>query len=142
MKKDITWRFISVYGFAYEERKLEFINVLHNMYASWSGPRVGGDFNLTRESYEKNTGNINQRCADLFNDWINKFALMEMKNPSRKFTWGNNQDNLIMALLDRVFISTCWDNLFPASSVKVKPRVGSDHAPLVVDTGAIKIPPK
>jgi hypothetical protein len=66
---------------------------------------------------------------------------MEVKNSSRKFTWGNNQDNLIMALLDRVFITTCWDKLYPASSVKVKPRLGSDHAPLIVDTGAIKIPP-
>jgi hypothetical protein len=46
-----------------------------------------------------------------------------------------------MALLDRVFITTCWDRMYPASSVKVKPRLGSDHAPLIVDTGAIKPPP-
>jgi hypothetical protein len=46
-----------------------------------------------------------------------------------------------MTLLDRVFITTCWDKLYPASSVKVKPGLGSDHAPLIVDTGAIKIPP-
>jgi hypothetical protein len=65
-----------------------------------------------------------------------------MKILSRKYTWGNNQDNLIMALLDRVFITTCWDNLFPSSNVKVKPRLRSDHAPLVVETGAIKVPPK
>jgi hypothetical protein len=140
-KNDVIWRFISIYGSAYEEYKLDFINELHNVLASWNGPTlVGGDFNLIRESCEKNTGNINQRWADLFNDWVNKFALIDIKNSSRKFTWGNNQDNMIMALLDRVFITTCWDNLYPASSVKVKPRLGSDHAPLVVDTGAIKIP--
>jgi hypothetical protein len=46
-----------------------------------------------------------------------------------------------MALMDRVFITTCWDKLYPDSSVKVKPRLGSDHAPLIVDTRAIKIPP-
>jgi hypothetical protein len=94
---------------------------------------------LIREACEKN---INPRWADLFNDCVNKFALLEMKNSSRKFTCGDNQENLITTLLDRVFISTCWDNLFPASNVKVKPRLGSDHAPLVVDTGAIRFPPQ
>jgi hypothetical protein len=97
-----------VYGSAYEEHKLEFINELHNVYACWSGPTlVGGDFNLIRERCEKNTGNINQYWANLFNDWINKFSLMEPKNTSRQFPWTNNQDNLVMALPDRVFVSTC-----------------------------------
>jgi hypothetical protein len=45
-----------------------------------------------------------------------------------------------MALLDRVFVSTCWDSLFPASSLPSKARVGSDHTPLIGDTGALKIP--
>jgi endonuclease/exonuclease/phosphatase family metal-dependent hydrolase len=140
-KTGLIWRFISIYGSAYNEHKLAFINELHNIYASWNGPTlVGGDFNLIRESCEKHTGNINQHWADLFNDWINKFALVEIKNSSRRFTWANNQDNLIMALLDRVFVSTCWDSLFPSCSVNVKPRLGSDHAPLIVDTRAIKPP--
>ena len=35
-KKDGTiWKLISVYGSAYEEHKLEFINELHNVYANW-----------------------------------------------------------------------------------------------------------
>jgi endonuclease/exonuclease/phosphatase family metal-dependent hydrolase len=140
-KSNLVWRFIAVYGSAYEEYKLTFINELHNIYASWNGPTlVGGDFNLIRESCEKSTGNINQHWADLFNDWINKFALVEIKNSSRRFTWGNNQENLVMALLDRIFVSTCWDSLFPSCSVNVKPRVGSDHVPFIVDSGAIKPP--
>ena len=135
------WRFIAVYGSSYEEHKLEFINELHNVFASWSGPTlVGGDFNLVRNRSEKNTGNINQKWANLFNDWVNKFGLIELKNAGRKFTWANNQDNLVMATLDRVFITTCWDNLFPASLVKALPRLGSDHTPLVVDTWALPIP--
>jgi exonuclease III len=83
----VVWRFISVYGSAYDEHKLEFINELHNTYASWNGPTlVGGDFNLIHESKEKNNGNINQHWANMFNDWINKFALIEIKNSSRQFT--------------------------------------------------------
>jgi hypothetical protein len=64
---------------------------------------VEGDFNLIRESKEKSTGNINQHWANLFNDWINKFDLIELKSAGRLYTWGNNQDNLVMAALDRVF---------------------------------------
>jgi hypothetical protein len=48
-KSDVIWRFISVYGSTYEEHKLDFINELHNVFASWNGPTlVGGDFNLIR----------------------------------------------------------------------------------------------
>jgi hypothetical protein len=58
---NVIWRFISVYGSSYEEHKLEFINELHSVYASWNGPTLlGGDFNLIRDSKEKNNGNINQ----------------------------------------------------------------------------------
>ena len=43
----LIWRLIVVYGSAYEEGKLEFINELHDLLANWSGPTViGGDFNL------------------------------------------------------------------------------------------------
>jgi hypothetical protein len=49
-KDNIVWRVIAVYGSAYEEQKLDFINELHNVYACWSGPTlVGGDFNLIRK---------------------------------------------------------------------------------------------
>ena len=37
------WRYISVYGTAYDEYKLDFINELHNVMASWVGPTaIGG----------------------------------------------------------------------------------------------------
>ena len=104
----VVWRVVAVYGPAYEAHKLEFINELHSVYSGWSGPTiVGGDFNLIRDSSEKNTGNINQHWANLFNDWVNKFGLIEVKSAGRRFTWSNNQDVAIMATLDRIFISTC-----------------------------------
>jgi hypothetical protein len=98
------------------------------------------DFNLIRESCEKSSGNINQHWADLFNDWINKFHLIKIKNVGRRFTWANNQDNLILATLDRVFVSTCWENMFLAVSLRSLLRVGSDHTPLLLDFGAFSPP--
>jgi predicted metallo-beta-lactamase superfamily hydrolase len=91
-KDNVLWTVIVVYGYAYEEHKLEFINELHNIMACWNGPTlIGGDFNLIRERGEKNTRNINQHWANLFNDWINKFNLMEIKNPSRQFSCANSR---------------------------------------------------
>jgi endonuclease/exonuclease/phosphatase family metal-dependent hydrolase len=96
----------------------------------------GGDFNLIKESKEKNTSNSNKHWANLFNDWINKFDSIELKNASRKFTWTNNQENLTMAAIDRVFMTTCWENMFRVVSLWTFARVGSDHTLLVFDIGA------
>jgi hypothetical protein len=135
------WRFVSVYGSSYDEFKLEFINELHNVMACWDGPTlIGGDFNLIRDSSEKNSGNINQHWANLFVDWSNRYDLIEIKNAGRLYTWANNQENLIMAAIDKVFVTTCWEQLFPAVSVRTLPRVGSDHTPLVFDSGAFIAP--
>ena len=43
-----------------------------------------------------------------------------------------------MATLDSVFVFVDSDVLFPGASMKAQPRVGSDHTPLVLDTGAAK----
>jgi hypothetical protein len=91
----VSWRFILFYGSTYEEHKLEFINELHNVYAKWNGPTlVGGGFNLIRESGEKKMETLTSVGQNFFNDWINKYALLEIKSANRKFTWANNQDNL------------------------------------------------
>ena len=135
------WRLVSVYGSAYDQFKMDFINELHNLLTGWAGPTlVGGDFNLIREASDKSTGAINQHWADLFNDWINKFGLLEIKINGRKYTWGNNQDNLLMPTIDRVFMSTDWAFVFRGVHLKALPRLGSDHTPLVVNTCGFSIP--
>ena len=53
-----------------------------------------------------------------------------------KYTWSNNQDNLVMAKIDRIFVSTEWDSGFPLASVKCLDRFPSDHNPLVLDTSS------
>lgn len=41
--------------------------------SSWQGPTlVGGDFNLIRSRHEKNSGLINQRWTDAYNEWVNQ----------------------------------------------------------------------
>jgi endonuclease/exonuclease/phosphatase family metal-dependent hydrolase len=122
--------------------KLQFINELHNVMVAWDGPTlIGGDFNPIRDSREKNTGNINQHWANLFNDWINKLDMIEIKNASRLYTWANNhENNLVMAAIDKVFVTTCWENMLPIVVVQAFPRIGSDHTPLVFDSGSFTAP--
>jgi endonuclease/exonuclease/phosphatase family metal-dependent hydrolase len=94
-----------------------------------------GDFNLCRFPSDKNTGRINQKYADAFNDWINKWGLVEMNPNNRKYTWSNNQGNAILAKLDRVFISTEWEAAFPLVRVTTLSKSISDHNPLLIDSG-------
>ena len=96
---------------------------------------IGGDFNLTREAADKNNGNINFHWSDLFNNWINHWGLMELKNPTRSYTWTNNQDQPTMAVLDRVFISTNIDAQYPNINIRSAAWLGSDHVPLLIDFG-------
>jgi len=122
------WKQVVVYGSPYDNGKEDFINELHDIMDKWQGPIIiGGDFNLVRSSAEKSNGNINLRWADLFNDWINKWALIDLDLGNRKFTWTNNQDNRIMARIDRVFITTEWDCSFPSTKVKCLDRIPTIH---------------
>ena len=130
------WRLVTIYGSSYDENKQEFITELYNIMDKWDGPTiVGGDFNLTKASSDKNNGNINYHWTDLFNDWVNQWGLIELKNPCKSFTWTNNQESLVMAKIDRIFITTDWNSAFPLARVKALDRLLSDHNPLLLDAG-------
>lgn len=91
-KANYFWRLVVVYGSPYDEGKADFIDELHNVMGAWNGPTmIGGDFNLTRFASDKNNGVINQKWANCFNDWVNRWALIELKPSNRSFTWANNQ---------------------------------------------------
>lgn len=75
----------------------------------------------------------------MFNDWVNRWGLLEISISNRSFTWSNNQSEPVFAVIDRVFTYVDWDSHFPLSSLTALPRIGSDHTPLVLNTGARKI---
>jgi endonuclease/exonuclease/phosphatase family metal-dependent hydrolase len=129
---------VVVYGSPYVVEKVLFIDELHKILASWQEPWLiggGGDFNLCRFSSDKNTGRINQKYDDAFNDWINKWGLVEVNPNNRKYTCSNNQGNAILIKLDRVFISTEWEAAFPLVRVTTLTKGISDHNPLLIDSG-------
>jgi hypothetical protein len=95
----------------------------------------GGDFNLVRNQREKSNGVINFHTSELFNEWIDRWRLMEIKDPSRSFTWSNNQMNHVMATLDRVLVSVHWANRYPMAKVTTLPKGVSNHNPLLMNFG-------
>jgi len=128
------WRLVVVYGSAYEEGKLEFINELYTLCGNWDGPTVfGGDFNLVSCCKEKNNGRVNVKWVDLFKDWKNKFGLIELKPSNRSYTWTNNQEQPVMAALDKVFCSSNFEQKFSLAYVSTRARGHSDHVPLILN---------
>ena len=131
---NFVWRLIVVYGSPYEEGKLGFIQELETFLHNWDGPTViGGDFNLVSSCKDKNNGIVNLKWVDLFKDWINKFGLIELKPSNRSYTWTNNQDQPIMAAIDKVFCTNSFEQKFPLAFVSTKARGHSDHVPLVLN---------
>jgi hypothetical protein len=135
-KTNFSWKLVVIYGPAYEEFKQAFLDELHEIAGSWTGPVLfGGDFNLVRFIDDKSNRIINHRWADSFNEWIESNALIEINPTNKKFTWTNNQEIPILAKIDRIFVSTSWEAAFPLASVKALDRPPSDHNPLVLNSG-------
>jgi exonuclease III len=130
------WRHISVYGSPYEEGKEEFLSELHTLFLDNNLPTlVSGDFNLVRFQEDKSNGVVNQKWCDKFNAWIEIWGLIEVRMSNRKFTWSNNQVDPILATIDRIFCKTELDAIFPLSSSQAYTRLGSDHTPILWDSG-------
>jgi mannosylglycoprotein endo-beta-mannosidase len=139
---DCILRIVTVYGSPYEEGKQAFISELHELFLNWQGPTmIGGDFNLVRSQSDKSNGNVDFRWVDRFNAWVDLWSLIEIGLTGRTFTWSNNQENRIMSKIDRIFVSNEFEALFPLATARALPRIGSDHTPIVWDSG-IGNPPK
>ena len=94
-----------------------------------------GDFNLIRGSEDKNNTNINWPRVHRFNDCIANLALREIRRGGSRYTWTNKQLNPVRCVLDRVFMSSEWETMFPLCSLVAETILGSDHSPLILSSG-------
>ena len=90
---------------------------------------------MVRRIKEKSNGNVNVQMMETFNEMINNTALRELHRTGSRFTWTNRQNPPIRCVLDRVLVSNAWEDKFTLTLVVTGPRLGSDHNPLIVDTG-------
>jgi len=127
---------LNIYGPAQHSFSGDFVSEVKDFCANESLPiLMGGDFNLIRNNRERNQGRGDPRLMELFNDFIGELHLREIHVSGSKFTWSNKQRNPTMIKLDRILATTCWDAHFSSSFAWSKARVGSDHSPLMLDTG-------
>jgi exonuclease III len=132
---------LNIYGPANHEFSSSFIEGLCNFCRNESLPILfGGDFNLIRNNKERNKGQGDPKLMELFNDFIGDFQLRDLHINGVKFSWTNKQQDPIMEKLDRVLMTSSWDIQYANSYAWFKARVGSDHSPLVLDTGEKREP--
>jgi hypothetical protein len=61
-KNGFSWKLVVVYGPAYDDRKVDFLDELEHIMVSWQGPLlISGDFNLVRFISDKSNGQIHHR---------------------------------------------------------------------------------
>jgi hypothetical protein len=57
------------------------------LLAAWDGPiLVGGEFSIGKAN-KRTLANINQHWTIFFNNWGNKFDMIELKNAGRMYTY-------------------------------------------------------
>ena len=95
---------------------------------------LGGDFNIIRNPSEKNNNRFNDRWPFLFNAVIDSLDLRELELSGRKFTWANSLKTPTFEKLDRVLVSTEWEQQFPKAPVVALTWEISDHTPLLLNT--------
>ena len=88
-----------------------------------------------RRQEDKNNNNFNPHWSFIFNAIIDSLDLREIELSGRQYTWASRCDNPTYEKLDRVLASVDWVQKFPLVSVQALPREGSDHTPLLLESG-------
>ncbi len=102
------------------------------------GPRVSGvwailgDFNCTLSLQDKNGPPSSISDILSFRAVVSGLGLIDLPIANRRYTWTNARPNPTLVRLDRVLTSHDWFLLFPRSSLRVLPRLCSDHSPLLL----------
>jgi endonuclease/exonuclease/phosphatase family metal-dependent hydrolase len=126
---------INVYGPAHHELSEDFILELTKFRATETLPILWEDFNLITSNKDRNKGQGDPKLMDLFNNFIGNLHLREIFISGVKFTWSNKQKSPTLIKLDRILVSTSWDLNYSHSFAWSKARIGSDHSPLIIDSG-------
>jgi hypothetical protein len=66
--------------------------------------------------------------------FLNEAALKEIHLEGRLFIWSNERSHPMLEKIDRVFITTEWDSIFPCHELHSLAIMCSDHASLMHHT--------
>jgi hypothetical protein len=132
------WSGSGVYGPNLEGRRSSFWAELMLIRNKWTLPWcLFGDFNAIRFPRERlGCQNFSQGMLD-FSDFIDSNNLVDLPLEGGLYTWSSGSDQPSMSRIDRVLVSTDWEEHFPDVTQKLLPRPISDHSPLLVEAGGL-----
>ncbi|XP_075087582.1 uncharacterized protein LOC107807030 [Nicotiana tabacum] len=99
---------------------------------------VGGDFNVLLNEEEKIGGlPVYRPEYEDFAFCVNSCELFDTGYKGSPFIWWNGRPNIecIFKRLDKIFVNSPFQSLFPTTEVEHLIRTGSDHAPLFMTCG-------
>jgi endonuclease/exonuclease/phosphatase family metal-dependent hydrolase len=88
-----------------------------------------GDFNLIYQADDKNNGRHSRRMMGRFCHFLNDLEFLQLHLHGRFFTWSNERTHPTLEWIDRVFVSSDWELLFPSFSLQDISSRCSDHSP-------------
>ena len=71
----------------------------------------------------------------MFNAIIESLDLREIALSARQYSWASRRDMPTFEKLDRILASVEWEQKFPSVTVCAMTHTGSDHTPLLIDSG-------
>lgn len=101
-------------------------------------PRVVlGDLNDIKSNDEKDGGpRRDEYTFNTFRRMLNTLGLHDLRTVGGQYTWmGQRKQYTIQSKIDRVVANAEWQDLFPKACVKLFDWIGSDHKPLLLNTG-------
>jgi hypothetical protein len=135
-ENNFKWALVAIYGPAQANLKEQFLTKMVHMCSHEQLPiLIGRGFNMLRNPSEKNKDNYEHQWPFLFNSVIDGLNLQELEMSGRKFTWANSMPNPMYVKLDRILMSSEWQQNFPLPNVVALSRDITYHTPLLLDTG-------
>ncbi|RVW18196.1 hypothetical protein CK203_064389 [Vitis vinifera] len=101
------------------------------------GPVIGSE----KEDFWEELGAIRGLWDDLwrFSEVIGELGLRDSPLTGGPFTWIGGLNSQAASRLDHFLISDQWEDHFSAITQSALPRMVSDHSPIVLETGGLKI---
>jgi len=96
---------------------------------------VCGDFSVCRFPYEKKECNRLNSAMREFSECIEDMDLIDLQLSGGRYTWYKGDNHITASRLDRIMVSTEWNNLFTNIKQTTMQRVTSDHVPIALLCG-------
>ena len=122
-----------------------FSRVADNTNMAWMAIGDFNNFSSTNErrSFARDPGNANHRRAMKFAHNLARYGLEDLGSSGPTMTWSNGRPGLANTLvrLDRAVANYEWRQMFPEATLRVLPRIYSDHSPILMLMNGLCPPP-